>query len=272
VEPPPEFYSIRYSDKRQKLRDTIFGEVYEDYFGQSSWVSTADYDRFTAWLELTSECRLLDIACGSGQPALRAAHTTGCLVIGIDSSDKAVEAATLLAQEANLSARARFECADAAQPLPFPEASFDALVCVDALAHLADRRAVFAEWARVLKPAGRLVFTDQVLTGPIANAELSIRAPFGYYAIVPEGYDERILGEAGLYLTRREDLTPTFVQIAERHCAVRAAHEELLRSTEGDEEFETQTRYRAMGAQLARERRLSHYAFVARKNNVKSRS
>jgi hypothetical protein len=63
----------------------------------------------------------------------------------------------------------------------------------------------------------------------------------------------------------RVDLTPTFAQIAERHCAVRATHEQALRSLEAEEEFERQNRYRAMGAQLARERRLSHFAYLAHK-------
>jgi cyclopropane fatty-acyl-phospholipid synthase-like methyltransferase len=78
---PTDFYGTRYSADRQKLRDLIFGEVYDNYFGQSSWVSTADYDRFTDWLELTSGCRVIDIACGAGQPALRLAAAVGCSIV-----------------------------------------------------------------------------------------------------------------------------------------------------------------------------------------------
>lgn len=265
VDKPVDFYSARYSNERQKLRDLVFAEVYDDYFGQSSWVSTADYDRFAGWLELSSECRLLDIACGSGQPSLRIAGSTGCMVTGVDSSDQAIATAINLAQEKGLASRSRFECTDAARPLGYPDASFDALMCIDALAHFPDRRVAFSEWSRVLKPGGRLVFTSTVLTGPISNVELASRAPFGYYAIGPDGYDERLIGEAGFRLLQRLDLTPTFVHIAERHCAARAAHEEALRSAEGEKEFELQNRYRAMGAQLARERRLSHFAYLAHK-------
>jgi len=262
---PSDFYSARYSNERQKLRDVIFAEVYDNYFGQSSWVSTADYDRFAEWLELTADCRLLDIACGSGEPSLRIASGTGCMVTGIDSSEQAVATASKLAHESGLASRARFECTDAARPLRYPDGSFDALVCIDALAHFPDRRAIFTEWSRVLKPAGRLVFTSQVLTGPISNAEIAARTPFGYYAIGPDGYDERLLGDAGFRLLQRVDLTSTFAQIAERHCAARAAQEQALRSAEGEQEFELQSRYRAIGARLARERRLSHFAYLAHK-------
>ncbi len=265
---PSDFYGARYSNDRQKLRDIIFAEVYDNYFGQSSWVSTADYDRFAGWLELTSECRLLDIACGSGQPSLRIASRTGCMLTGMDSSEQAVATAIKLAEERGLSSRVRFECTDAARPLQYPDGSFDALICIDALAHLPDRRATFSEWARVLKPAGRLVFTSQVLTGPISNEEVSARTPFGYYAIGPEGYDERLLSESGFRLLQRADLTSTFAQIAERHCTARTVHEQELRSIEGKQEFELQNRYRAIGAQLARERRLSHFAYLADKSNA----
>jgi ubiquinone/menaquinone biosynthesis C-methylase UbiE len=260
-----DFYTARYSNERQKLRDVIFAEVYDNYFGQSSWVSTADYDRIAGWLELSPESRLLDIACGSGQPSLRIAVSTGCMVTGVDSSDQAISTAVNLAQEKGLASRSRFECADAARPLRYPDASFDALMCIDALAHFSDRQATFSEWSRVLKPGGRLVFTSQVLTGPISNAELTARTPFGYYAVGPDGYDERLIGESGFRLVERVDLTPTFVQIAERHCAARSAREQALRSAEGEKEFELQNRYRAIGAQLARERRLSHFAYLAHK-------
>ena len=263
-----EFYSARYSnDERRKLRDTIFVQVYDDYFGQSSWLSTADYDRFTDCLELNVESRLLDIACGSGEPSLRAAARTGCLVTGVDSSAQAVATAIKLSDERRLSSRAQFKCVDAAEPLPFPDGSFDALACMDALGHLRNRPKVFGEWARVLKTDGRLVFTDQVLTGPISNVELADRTPYGYFMVAPDGYNERLLEQARFRLVQRVDLTATFVRIAERHCAVRAASEQMLRSVEDDEEFERQNRYRAVGARLAREERLSHFAYFAHKSS-----
>ena len=262
---PSDFYSARYSKEREQLRDSVFAQVYDDYFGQSSWVSTADYDRFAGWLEPTPECRLLDVACGAGRPCLRVASATGCTVIGIDSSELAVAGAIKWAQERGLASRAQFAHGNAAQPLGHADASFEAVMCIDALAHFPDRRAVFREWSRVLKSAGRLVFTSQVLTGPISNEEFAARTPSGYYAIGPDGYDERLLGEAGFRLLQRVDLTPTFVQIAERHCAARAAHAQALRAVEGEKEFESQNRYRAIAAKLARERRLSHFAYLARK-------
>lgn len=260
-----DFYTRRYSSERQELRDMLFAEVYDDYFGQSSWVSTADYDRFTDWLELTSASRVLDIACGAGQPTLRLLAATGCSVVGVDSSQPAIANAVALAEEKGLSARSQFQCWDAGQALPFHDRSFDAVTCVDALAHLPNRPKVFADWARVLKQNGRLMFTDQVLTGPISNTEVAARAPHGYFLLVQDRYDEQQLDGAGFELLRRVDLTPSFIRIATRHCEVRARHAEELRAAEGDEEFEIQNRYRAVAEQLAREGRLSHFAYIARR-------
>ena len=82
---------------------------------------------------------------------------------------------------------------------------------------------------------------------------------------VPSGYNERLLGAVGFELLRWEDMSATTAEIAERHCVARKAHVDALRASEGDVVFEEQNRYRAVVGRLARERRLSHLAFFARK-------
>src|SRR5262245_49696684 len=158
---PNDFYETRYAPERQRLRDIIIGEVYQDYFGQSSWITTANYDRFYRWLDVTPEARVLDVACGDGAPALRLARTCGCTVVGIDSNGNAIARASVGAHERGLSDRVRFGINAAGQPLPFPDRAFDAVTCMEAVGHLPDRPSVFATWARVLKPGGRLLFTDR---------------------------------------------------------------------------------------------------------------
>jgi SAM-dependent methyltransferase len=243
----------------------VFREVYDDYFGQSSWTSTANYDRFHRWLDVTPDACVLDIACGAGAPALRLARSAGCAVVGIDSNADAIAKASALAHEQGLSKRVRFECHDASQPSPFPDRAFDAVICIDALLHLPDRPQIFAAWARILKAGGRLLFTDQVITGPLSNAEIAMRTPSVWTLLAPAGYNERLLGEAGFELLRCDDVTANLAEIARRHCTARAAHADALRASEGEEVFEEQNRYRTVAEQLARERRLSHLAFLARK-------
>jgi SAM-dependent methyltransferase len=49
--------------------------------------------------------------------------------------------------------------ADACAPLPFRDASFDALVCMEGIEHFEDQTGFLRECARVLKPGGRLILT-----------------------------------------------------------------------------------------------------------------
>jgi len=262
---PSDFYDRRYALQWQNLNDMIFQEVYEDYFGQSSWVSTANYDRIYGWLDVTPGSCVLDIACGGGAPTLRLAGSAGCTVIGVDNNVHAIAKASALAREQKMSERVRFELYDANQPLPFPNSAFDAVTCIDALAYLPDRPRTFAEWRRVIKHGGRLVFTDQVITGQLSVAEIVARSTRGSATLAPSGHNERLLGKVGFELLRREDMSATLAEIAHRHCAARAAHSDALRASEGDTVFEQQNRYRAVAELLARERHLSHVAFLARK-------
>jgi hypothetical protein len=85
------------------------------------------------------------------------------------------------------------------------------------------------------------------------------------FLLVPPGYDERLLEEAGMSLVGREDTTASLAELARRHCVARAAHANALLELEGDKLFEEQNRYRAVAERLASERRLSQFAFLAQK-------
>jgi 2-polyprenyl-6-hydroxyphenyl methylase/3-demethylubiquinone-9 3-methyltransferase len=99
--------------------------------------------------------RVLDVGCGGGHLAERLAHA-GALVSGVDRSAPTIEAARRHAQASGLAID--YRAADAAA-LPYPDASFDAVVSSDFLEHVADRlEAVLAEQARVLRPGGLLGF------------------------------------------------------------------------------------------------------------------
>jgi hypothetical protein len=118
----------------------------------------------------------------------------------------------------------------------------------------------------VLKPGGRLVFTDPIIaTGPLSNEEIAIRAAIGSFLFVPLGYDEWVLTEAGFDVETAEDRTEDITLVAGRWHDARAKREAMLREIEGDEHFTKQQTFLAMCARLAREGRLSRFAYLARK-------
>jgi SAM-dependent methyltransferase len=194
------------------------------------------------------------------------ARLAGCHVVGIDIQAEGIATATAAAEHAGLAERVQFIQHDASQPLPFPDACFDALLCIDAINHLPDRRAVLREWWRVLTPGGRLVFTDPIIvTGPLSNEEIAIRVAIGFFLFVPRAYDERVLAEAGFDVEMAEDRTADTSLVAGCWHDARAKHEVVLREIEGDEHFMKQQTFLAMCARLAREGRLSRFAYLARK-------
>ena len=62
-----------------------------------------------------------------------------------------------------------------------------------------------------------------------------------------------------------EDLTDKTAEVARRRGAARAAHEVELREIEGDASFDGQQEFFRVSELIARERRLSRFAFLARK-------
>lgn len=206
------------------------------------------------------------MACGSGGPALHLGRRTGCAVTGVDLYEEAVAAARAAASEPGLGVAASFVQADASQPLPFGGASFDAVLCVDAINHLPDRRSVLADWARLLAPGGRFVFTDPlVLSGPVGSDEIAIRTSIGFGLLMPAGENERLISKAGLTVLAVEDTTEEKARVAQRRYEARAQHEQELRTIEGDETYDGRQRFFRTAARLAREHRLSRLAFVAAK-------
>ena len=259
-------YDANYGNFQTSLYEEIRREAFGEDIGQTSWLTADEQDRFLKWLDLSPEKTLLDVACGAGGPALRIAAATGCSIVGIDVHEKAVAAASAVAAHRGLAERAEFQAADATQPLPFSDARFDAITCIDAINHLHDRERVIAEWARLLKPSGRLLFTDPTtVTGALTSAEIKARSSAGFYLFVPQGYNERIIAQHGLRLLIYEDVPANAAKSAEARRAARALRSAALREIEGDPEYARQQEFLAVAGRVAREGRLSRFVYVSQK-------
>ena len=260
-----EHYDSEYRRTADELYTEIRREAFGEEIGQYSWLTADEYRTFFGWLGIDESSHVLEIASGSGGPAIFMAEETGCRVTGADIHEAGVAAALTRAAERGLADRSSFVCTDAREPLPFETGSFDALTCIDSINHLYERERVFAEWHRVLRPGARMLFTDPiVVTGRLRREEMSTRSDsMGEFVFTAPDVDEQLVREAGFVDVRTEDVTQNMEDVPARWRSAREQHQDELVEAEGAEEYAAFQHYLAVVGSLARERRLSRIAVVA---------
>lgn len=99
--------------------------------------------------------RVLDVACGTGIVARHAARRIGPdgEVTGVDANASMLAVAREAASHVDPSIRWEEAAAD---DLPFPDESFDVVLCQQGLQYFPDRPAALAEMSRVARSGGRL--------------------------------------------------------------------------------------------------------------------
>src|SRR5260370_35844245 len=127
-------------------------------------------ERLGSLLGLTAESHVLDVASGKGASALFLAERFGWHVVGIDYSAQNVADASQLASAKELSSLVRFERGDA-ERLQFPDESFDAIICECAFCTFPNKTEATGEFARVLRPGGRVGLSD-LTRDPVLPKEL----------------------------------------------------------------------------------------------------
>jgi len=264
---PVDLYGSAYGNFATQALEQARRETYGEDFGQSSWVTGDEYRRFFKLLELAATDHVLDVGCGSGGPALFLAREVGCRVTGVDVNEAGIQAGLSLVRRAGLEERVHFRRADVRETLPFSDETFDAIVCMDAICHMPDRRRLFDEWRRVLRKGGRMLYTDPVVvTGLISKDDLATRSSTGYFEFCPTGVNEQLIREAGFELTRTEDVTANEVEVSRRwHDARQRLAEELIR-LESEETFAGLQRFLATVHRLTTDGQLSRFAYLGLKH------
>jgi SAM-dependent methyltransferase len=128
------------------------------------WTSGAHYDQwmgrwsrlvaqeFLKWLQLPAGLRWLDVCCGSGvitESILE--RNAPAAVVGVDASSEQLSFARHRCAHPNVT----FQTADA-MALPFPDSSFDLVVCGLGLNFLPSPRSALEGFRRVTKPGGTI--------------------------------------------------------------------------------------------------------------------
>ena len=104
--------------------------------------------------------RVLDLGTGEGQVARQTASDGAALVVGVDPTRAQLKVA-------GERGGGVYYARAGALALPFPDASFDAVVVCLVFEHIADHEPAIAEIARVLQPGGRFLF---LLNHPLLQA------------------------------------------------------------------------------------------------------
>ena len=155
---------------RQRNNLELYNDVAADWWSDDvRWIRTLKnmvpgrftyFDAKVAWRGKT----VLDLGCAGGFMS-EALDDRGAVVTGIDPAEDAIAAAC--AHAGSGGRRIRYDVG-VGEALPYGDASFDAVVCVDVLEHVADLAQVIREIARVLKPGGVFCF-DTINRNPLAS-------------------------------------------------------------------------------------------------------
>jgi len=137
---------------KQTMRETwMAGD-----FGKIAKGNAREAEAFVSRLELPAGVEVLDIACGTGNLAIPIAKR-GARVTGVDIAPNLLQQARERAAAEGLDIA--FDEGDAEQ-LPYPDATFDAVVSMFGAMFAPQPERVVAECARVLKPGGLLAMAN----------------------------------------------------------------------------------------------------------------
>ncbi len=126
------------------------------------WMSPGGDEEVASVVEGLDLCgrTILDIGSGLGGPAVAlAANHDAEHVVSIDVQAEQAERSRQLAAKRGVSDRVTFEVVEPG-PFPFEDASFDVVFSMGVFVQIPNKRSLFADMFRVLRPGGTLAAND----------------------------------------------------------------------------------------------------------------
>ena len=145
--------NVQYPDHFVARLETLWGEGFLSPGGAD------EVREIVSGVDLAGKS-VLDIGCGTGGADLVLVEQLGAAaVVACDVEPQLIARARDRVRAAELAGRITCTLVDPG-PLPYPDGCFDVVFSKDAMVHIADKPALFAEVRRVLKPGGVFAASD----------------------------------------------------------------------------------------------------------------
>jgi SAM-dependent methyltransferase len=150
------YAALPHSETFSRLwRGNAYRSEFPAEFAHIGFLTLDEAQRLLALLAPAPGDVLVDVACGTGGPGLWIARQSGASLTGIDPSPAGLAAARERAARTGLGGRSRFE-QGSFERTGLPDSSADVVMSIEAFQYAPDKRAGLREFARILRPGGRL--------------------------------------------------------------------------------------------------------------------
>lgn len=187
----------------------------QDHYG-----GLAANDALAKLAGIGAQSRVADFCAGLGGPARYLSARYGADVTGIELTPARVKGAATLTALVGLQDKVRVVEGNVMQ-VPLPDESVDAVVSQEAFLHVPDKPRTLAEAHRILRPGGRLAFTDWVAHSALSQADADL---MWQGMAVTNLYDlsvyRGVIEDAGFTVTSVEDLTADWAEILKARLAM----------------------------------------------------
>lgn len=246
----------------ETLNEDILKEYDQDHYG-----GVEANDLLIEKAGIDGSHQVLDVCSGMGGPARYLAHRVGCRVTGLDLTESRVSAAIRLTQLTKLSHLVDFRLGNALE-MPFADGRFDVVIGQEAWAHVPGKPRLIAECARVLKPGGKIAFTDILRTEKLTAPEmtrLTREMTFPELETL-DGY-RRLLEANGCELLTCDDLGELWSRILRQRLQMYRGLESETVSAFGEEHFRKWDTAYAFFVGLYGEGKLGGGRFIAKRDD-----
>lgn len=174
--------------------------------------------------KITKNDVVLDVCSALGGPARFLVKKYGCSVVGLDATQHMINEAIKRTKTESYANLITYKLGNALD-MPFKAASFDVVWGQDAWCYVTDKERLISETNRVLKPGGKIAFTDWLQVGNIDEEQWTHLNSFMAFPYIEtlDGYIE-ILEDVGFEILSKEDDSTNFT----KHCHL---YQKKLRDT-----------------------------------------